>query len=112
MEARALPRLRNCDGLWRKPIKGVRTGRPRPGSMTEYIRSAQLLPAHEIDLIQQAAPKALTEFQTAQAALDSKDRAPLSEWLKLFDALDPAAFDDAERGNQLMPEGRTQLAAL
>ncbi len=35
-------------GLWRKPVKGFRGATPRPGSMTEYIRDKQLLPAEEI----------------------------------------------------------------
>lgn len=44
------------DGLWRKPIKGIRNNTPRPGSMTEYIQQKGLLPADEINRIQSLTP--------------------------------------------------------
>lgn len=61
MEARAKPRLRGIEGLWRRAVEGKRRGStPRPGSMTQYIREQGLLPAHEIDAIIAAAPMGLT----------------------------------------------------
>jgi hypothetical protein len=56
MEARALPRLQNVEGLWRKATK------KRPGSMTEYIRQQELLPAEQIAKIQEV-PKELINYQ-------------------------------------------------
>jgi hypothetical protein len=56
IEARAKPRLRNVDGLWRSPVKGMRGAVPRPGNMTTYIRDKGLLTAHEIAEIQSAMP--------------------------------------------------------
>ena len=44
------------EGLWRKPVKGMRGATPRPGSMTEYIRSEGLLPADEISTIRSNTP--------------------------------------------------------
>src|SRR3546814_14721416 len=38
MEARAKPRLRTIDGLWRKPVVGRGGATPRPGNITAYIR--------------------------------------------------------------------------
>jgi len=32
-----VPYLDTIDGLWRKPVKGMRGATPRPGSMTEFI---------------------------------------------------------------------------
>ena len=37
MEAKAAPNLKKIEGLWRKGVKGVRGGTPKPGSMTTYI---------------------------------------------------------------------------
>jgi hypothetical protein len=85
MEARAKPRLRTIEGLWRRPVRGVRGGTARPGSMTQYIREQQLLPEQEIDAIVQLAPQALVQWQQAVAAL-AEPRPPLHEWLDLFDA--------------------------
>jgi hypothetical protein len=69
METRAKPYLQTIKGLWRKPTKGTLTGRPQPGSMTEYIRSAELLPAADIDHLvattptaKDIRPEALDEF--------------------------------------------------
>jgi hypothetical protein len=39
------------DGLWRKPVKGMRGATARPGSMTEYIRDKGLLPSSEVDAL-------------------------------------------------------------
>jgi hypothetical protein len=63
MEARAKPRLRNVDGIWRKAIKGFRGATPRPGSMTEFIRKEGLLPADEVDRIIAEAPTEIVRYQ-------------------------------------------------
>src|SRR3546814_1634578 len=42
MEARAKPRLRTIDGLWRKPVLGRGSATPRPGNITAYIRQQGL----------------------------------------------------------------------
>ena len=84
MEARAKPRLRNVAGLWRKPVLGHRGATPRPGSITEFIRTRGLLPPAEIDHIVKTAPIALLDFQAAQAALPVDQRAPMGRWLDDF----------------------------
>ncbi len=84
MEARAKPRLKNVDGLWRKPVLGKRGATPRPGSMTEYIREQALLPAQVIESITAVAPQSLVRWQQAMGQL--AQRPDLKEWLQLFDA--------------------------
>jgi hypothetical protein len=84
MEARARPRLRNVDGLWRKPVLGRRGATPRPGSITAFIRAEQLLDIGEVDEIEANAPTALIAFQEAQAALPLEARTPLGHWLAEF----------------------------
>lgn len=85
MEARARPRLRTIDGLWRKPVLGCRGATPRPGSMTQYIIERGLLPRDEVDAIIAVAPQDLVAFQEAAAAAEGV-RPAMSEWLALFDA--------------------------
>jgi hypothetical protein len=85
MEARAKPRLRNVEGLWRNSVKGYRGATPRPGSMTQYIREQGLLPDGEIDIIVAAAPVALVSWQESMAEIPTDERTPLHEWLRLFD---------------------------
>ncbi len=84
MEARAKPRLRNVDGLWRKPVLGRRGATPRPGDITTFIREAGLLPAAEVDDIVATAPTALIDFQQAQACLPVEQRTPIGQWLQDF----------------------------
>lgn len=91
MEARAQPRLKTTEGLWRQTVKGVRGGTPRPGSMTKFIRDERLLDEAEIEAIIAIAPQALTSWQEAVAAT-SPPRAPLREWLALFDMVFDAAM--------------------
>lgn len=93
IEARAEPRLRNCDGLWRKPVLGFRGATPRPGSMTQYILEQKLLPSDEIDEIRALAPASLTRFQEAASSEAIGERPELSEWLRLFEMRDRGAFD-------------------
>lgn len=61
LEARAKPRLKSTEGLWRSSTKR------RPGSMTEYIRQRGLLPENEIVAIQQV-PAELVQHQADYAA--------------------------------------------
>lgn len=94
MEARAKPRLRNVEGLWRKSVKGRNGAEPRPGAMTDFIRAEQLLPPDEIDAIIAMAPGALVRFQDAEGNFPVEKRAELSAWLKWFDANDKRMLDD------------------
>jgi hypothetical protein len=94
MEARAKPRLRNVEGLWRKSVKGRNGAERRPGAMTDFIRGEQLLPPDEIDAIIAMAPAALLRFQDAEGNIPVHRRAELSAWLKWFDANDMRMFDD------------------
>src|SRR5262249_35264398 len=65
MEARARPRLRKVQGLWRNGTKGTRGGQAKPGSITEFIRQRKLLPAEEIDRLIQETPVAILRRQDA-----------------------------------------------
>ena len=80
VEARAAPRLRTVEGLWRT------TSRKRPGRMTEFIRSEQLLPPLEVDDIVAHAPTHLVDFQKAAASVEISSRPHLSSWLARFNA--------------------------
>jgi hypothetical protein len=95
MEARAAPRLRQIEGLWRNGVKGTRGAEKRPGRITDYIRQQGLLPAAEIDAIIAMAPAALVRFQADQATAPVGERADLGKWLALFDRRDQGAFDAA-----------------
>lgn len=86
IEARARPRLRTIDGLWRKPTMGLRGREARPGSMTEFIRAERLLPATDIDAIVAEAPADLIRFQDAAALVPIEERPPLRDWLDRFNA--------------------------
>src|SRR3546814_6369107 len=79
MEARAKPRLRTIEGLWRKPVLGRGGATPRPGSMTEYIRDTGLLAPTEVDRIVRDAPTALVDFQRTQALLPVDERDTLGD---------------------------------
>lgn len=84
MEARAKPRLRNVDGLWRRPVLGRRGATPRPGSITQSIRDRGLLLPAEVDRIVSSAPTELLAVQAAQAALPVEARTPMGCWLDPF----------------------------
>jgi len=86
IEARAGPRLRSIDGLWRKPVKGKMGAQARPGSMTAFIRQEALLPEEEIDDIVASAPAALLDFQRAAALSPVEGRASMKDWLARFHA--------------------------
>lgn len=85
MEARAEPRLTSTEGLWRKTVLGTKGGTAKPGSMTIYIRDKGLLPAEQIELIRERAPKALIRWQEAQAEIPIGERPPIAEWIDFFE---------------------------
>lgn len=80
VEARAAPRLRTVEGLWR------RSTRTRPGRMTDFIRAEELLPAADIDAIIHDAPADLIRFQDVAAHVPLPDRPAMAEWLEQFNA--------------------------
>lgn len=86
MEARAAPRLRNCEGLWRKSTKGTRGQEARPGSMTRFIRDQRLLDPVEVDRIVAEAPADLIAFLDVAAKLPPERRPTMGSWLERFNA--------------------------
>ncbi len=62
VEARAAPRLRMVEGLWRRSTQS------RPGRMTDFICADKLLPAADIDAIIHDAPADLIRFQDDRGA--------------------------------------------
>lgn len=86
MEARAAPRLRAIQGLWRNGVQGRRGATPRPATMTAFIRSRGLLTSEEIDHVIATAPTELVAFQEAAAALPLEVRPVLATWLERFRA--------------------------
>lgn len=80
VEARAKPRLRTVEGLWRKST------RTRPGMMTDFIRAKNLLDPREIDDIIAHAPQDLLAFQEVAALIPVEERPHMSEWLDRFNA--------------------------
>src|SRR3546814_898390 len=80
VEARAAPRLRTVEGLWRKST------RTRPWRMTEFIRAEALRPGAEIDAIIRDAPTDLVRFQDIAAHIPLPARAAMSHWPTAFNA--------------------------
>lgn len=78
IEARAAPRLRTVEGLWR------RSTTKRPGKMTDFIRTEGLLSDQEIDGIIAAAPSSLVRFQEVAARVSLAERPELGTWLEQF----------------------------
>ena len=78
IEARAAPRLKTVEGLWRKSTK------TRPGRMTDFIREEGLLDSADIDRIIESAPKDLVAFQERAAQQPLETREPMSNWLDRF----------------------------
>ena len=78
MEARAAPRLRTVEGLWRRATKS------RPGTMTAFIRSEGLLPPDEMDAIIEHAPLDLVRFQDVAALVPVQERPTMESWLGAF----------------------------
>ena len=68
MEARAEPRLRKIDGLWRTGCKGTRGATKRPGKITDFIREEGLLEADYIDELVENAPLEIVRNQERHRA--------------------------------------------
>lgn len=80
VEARAAPRLRTVEGLWRRSTK------TRPGRMTDFIRAEELLPSADINAIIRDAPADLVRFQDVTALIPIEARPAMTEWLDRFNA--------------------------
>lgn len=80
IEARAEPRLRTVEGLWRRSTK------TKPGRITDFIRGERLLPEAEIDAIRRDAPIDLIRFQDAAGIVPVSERPTMEEWLDAFNA--------------------------
>jgi len=80
IEARAEPRLRTVEGLWRRSTK------TRPGRITDFIRAEHLLPEAEIEAIRRDAPLDLIRFQDAASIIPVSERPTMEEWLDSFNA--------------------------
>lgn len=80
IEARAEPRLRTVEGLWR------RSTRTKPGRITDFIRAERLLPAAEIEAIRRDAPTDLIRFQDAASIVPLSERPTMEAWIETFNA--------------------------
>ena len=80
VEARAEPRLRTVEGLWRRSTK------TRPGRMTDFIRAEGLLTTTEIDAIRRDAPSDLIRFQDAARTICLAERPTMEAWIETFNA--------------------------
>jgi hypothetical protein len=80
IEARAEPRLRTVEGLWR------RSTRTKPGKITDFIRAERLLPEAEIVAIRRDAPTDLIRFQDAASLVPISERPTMEAWIETFNA--------------------------
>jgi hypothetical protein len=80
IEARAEPRLRTVEGLWRRSTK------TKPGKITDFIRGERLLAEAEIDAIVRDAPTDLILFQDAAALIPVTERPTMEDWIAEFNA--------------------------
>ncbi|KEQ53758.1 hypothetical protein BV95_01974 [Sphingobium chlorophenolicum] len=80
IEARAAPRLRTVEGLWRRSTK------TKPGRITDFIRAELLLPEAEIASIQRDAPTDLIRFQDAAGIVPLAERPTMEAWIDSFNA--------------------------
>lgn len=92
VEARAAPRLRTVEGLWRSSTK------TRPGKITDFILAEQLLPADEVATIVADAPLELVRFQDVAGLVPIEERPTMASWLSRFDAGFTAAEARAGEG--------------
>jgi hypothetical protein len=92
MEARAMPRLTDIDGLWRKGCKGTRGSVARPGSITEYIRRRGLLSPEEIDGLVAQVPMQIVAYQEAFAQGEE-----IPTWEQFFCSLSDDSESEPER---------------
>lgn len=80
IEARAEPRLRTVEGLWRRSTK------TKPGKITDFIRAERLLPEAEIAAIRRDAPTDLIRFQDAASIVPLSERPTMEAWIETFNA--------------------------
>jgi|TARA_A100001391_G_scaffold160791_2_gene119491 hypothetical protein len=80
IEARAEPRLRTVEGLWRSSTK------TRPGRITDFILTEMLLPEAEILAIRRDAPTDLIRFQDAASLVPVSERPTMEQWIAGFTA--------------------------
>jgi len=80
IEARAEPRLRTVEGLWRRSTK------TKPGRITDFIRAERLLAEAEIDAIRRDAPTELIRFQDAASIVPVAERPTMEAWIENFNA--------------------------
>ncbi|PZU74438.1 MAG: hypothetical protein DI530_16235 [Sphingomonas sp.] len=80
IEARAEPRLRTVEGLWRRSTK------TKPGKITDFIRAERLLPEAEITAIRRDAPTDLIRFQDAASIVPVSERPTMEAWIETFNA--------------------------
>ncbi|MFL0418537.1 hypothetical protein ACH0CP_13190 [Sphingomonas sp. 179-I 2A4 NHS] len=80
IEARAEPRLRTVEGLWRRSTK------TKPGKITDFIRAERLLPEAEITAIRRDAPTDLIRFQDAASIVPLSERPTMEAWIETFNA--------------------------
>lgn len=81
LEARAKPRLKAIEGLWRNGSSGKRNGsEPKPGSISKFIRDNELLPGSEIDSIEQNVCGEIIEYQEGFAAAKAVGKTEVYEF--------------------------------
>ncbi len=92
IEARAKPRLRTVEGLWRRATSGARGTTPRPGSMTKFIADEGLLDRSEIERIEIEGTSSFAGFQDEAIEQSGSTGQSMSEWLDAFDLEDWSAM--------------------
>jgi hypothetical protein len=92
LEARAKDCGVRIEGLWRKGVKGCRGATPRPGSMTEFIRTEGLIAADEIDRITQIGVPDLKGW--VEWAKGRTPRPEMGDWVRSFDAVAAAGMHE------------------
>jgi hypothetical protein len=105
IEARASPRLRTVEGLWRRSTKS------KPGRMTDFIRMERLLPDAEIDGIIASAPSSLVRFQEIAANQPLDARPTLETWLERFHAITPQGGSHAQASPEPLDAHKRRRAA-
>ncbi|MGV3772715.1 MAG: hypothetical protein ACO1QB_07430 [Verrucomicrobiales bacterium] len=84
MEVRAQPRLTTTEGLWRKSTKA------RPGLITDYIVSKNLLPKDEIEHLKETVTKEILSFQKGYA--EALEKGMVRDFLKSHQEFDYRGF--------------------
>jgi hypothetical protein len=96
-------------GLWRRGTKGTGKGKAKaafkPGMMTDYIRSAGLLPTEEIDRLIANAPEEIISNQQAFAM-----GLEIPDWHDFIEAFTPETGLEESSGSGLLPVLRDPCA--